>query len=185
MKQIAIAAFTLAAVTGVLSQQPSQPASTPSSTNSPVIAAARQMEQRFSKNLIGAANTMPADKYSYRPTPEQITFAHLMTHVAESNNGLCSAVAGQPPKETKLSESDSKDVLAKAVQDSFTYCEQVLSTADDSSLGQSFTLGTQTGTRASAVLRLASSWGDHYSAAAMYLRLNNLLPPSASKPEHH
>ena len=29
----------------------------------------RQMEERQSKNLIGAAEEMPADKYSYRPTP--------------------------------------------------------------------------------------------------------------------
>ena len=188
MKHIAITLFVLLAVTSVMSQQPSStsPATSLSSTtSSPVVAAARQMEERFSKNLIGAANAMPADKYSYRPTPEQITFAHLMMHSAQANNALCAILAGQPPKEVKLNETDPKDVLAKAVQDSFTYCEQVLSGADDSGLGQSFTLGNQTGTRASALLRLVAGWSDHYGAAAMYLRLNNLLPPSASKSEKH
>jgi len=28
---------------------------------------------------------------------------------------------------------------------------------------------------------LPSSWADHYGAAAMYLRLNGLLPPTAKK----
>jgi hypothetical protein len=28
-------------------------------------------------------------------------------------------------------------------------------------------------------LLLASGWADHYGAAAMYLRLNGILPPSA------
>jgi hypothetical protein len=26
-------------------------------------------------------------------------------------------------------------------------------------------------------------WADHYSQSAIYLRLNNLLPPTAKKPE--
>lgn len=188
MKPIAIAIFALLALTSVMSQQPSSASQQPTASaaaGSPIVAAARQLEERFSKNLIGAANTMPADKYSYRPTPEQITFAHLMMHSAQANNTFCAIIAGQSPKDVKLSESDSKDVLAKAVQDSFTYCAQVLVSADDSSLGQSFTLGTQTGTRASALLRLVAGWSDHYGAAAIYLRLNNLLPPSASKSEKH
>jgi hypothetical protein len=36
-------------------------------------------------------------------------------------------------------------------------------------------------TRAWAFLGLASGWADHYATAAMYLRLNGLLPPSAKK----
>jgi hypothetical protein len=31
------------------------------------------------------------------------------------------------------------------------------------------------------LIHLATGWADHYGAAAMYLRLNNLLPPSAKK----
>jgi hypothetical protein len=30
---------------------------------------------------------------------------------------------------------------------------------------------------------LAGEWTDHYAAAAMYLRLNGILPPSA-QPKH-
>lgn len=183
MKPIAIATFALLAVASAMSQQASPPLA-PSSANNPVVSAARSMEERFSRNLIGAANEMPADKYSYRPTPEQISFGHLMMHVAEANNALCAAIAGET-RAVKLSETDSKETLANAVKESFDYCRQVLSKADDSSLGQSFTLGNQTGTHASALLRLVAGWSDHYGAAAMYLRLNNLLPPSASKAEHH
>jgi ferric iron reductase protein FhuF len=91
-------------------------------------------------------------------------------------------VAGEPVPANKLSDTDSKDVLAKAVKDSFSYCEQVLAKADDSALGQTVTLfEVHTGSRGAALVTLASAWSDHYSAAAMYLRLNNLLPPSATK----
>ena len=151
--------------------------------SNPVVTTVRQMEQRYAKNLTGAAAEMPADKYSYRPTPEQITFGHLMMHTAEANNSLCAAVAGEPARSLKLSETDSKEMLTKVLKDSFAYCEQVLAKADDTALGQTVTLfENQTGTRGSALVRLAMGWADHYSAAAMYLRLNNLLPPSAKKP---
>jgi uncharacterized damage-inducible protein DinB len=159
-----------------------QTAQTPGSSGSPVVSTVRQMEARQSKNLIGAAEEMPADKYSYRPTPQQITFAHLIMHIAGSNNLLCARIAGDTPKDAKLSDTDPKDTLTKALQDSFTYCEQVLAKADDSKLGDEVVLfGGQKATRAAALIHLAADWADHYSAAAMYLRLNNLLPPSAKK----
>ena len=154
----------------------------PPVTANPIVTTVRQMEGRYAKNLTGAADEMPADKYSYRPTPEQITFGHLMMHSAEANNSLCAAVAGEKSPSVKLSENDSKEVLAKALKDSFAYCEQVLAKADDNNLSQTVTLYEgQTGTRGAALIRLVAGWADHYSAAAMYLRLNNLLPPSAAK----
>ncbi len=89
------------------------------------------------------------------------------------------------PRELKLSESDSKEMLTKVLKDSFAYCEQVLAKADDSALGQPVELyGGRSGPRAAALIYLATGWADHYSAAAMYLRLNNLLPPSAKKEGH-
>jgi DinB superfamily len=184
MKQIAIAMFLLFAATSVMSQQPSAP-SQPTSASSPVVSVVLQMEGRFSKNLIGAADEMPAAKYDYRPTPEQITFAHLMVHIAEANNSLCAFIGGQTPSSSKLSDTGSKETLVQAVKDSFSYCEQILAKADDSNLGQAVALpGGQTSTRAALLVRLPVGWADHYSAAAMYLRLNNLLPPSASKEKH-
>lgn len=176
MKPITIATLVLALASAVFAQ------TTAPNTSNPVVSTVRQLEERQSKNLIGAADEMPADKYSYHPTPEQMTFAHLVIHVAEANNGMCARIAGDQPRETKLSETDSKDVLTKAVRDSFAYCEQVLAKADDSTLGQPVAFsGGRTGTRATALISLAAGWADHYSAAAMYLRLNNLLPPSAQK----
>jgi uncharacterized damage-inducible protein DinB len=178
MKQIAISTLVLAIVPALLSQTNVPP----QTTSNPVVSTVRQLEERQSKNLIGAAEEMPADKYSYHPTPEQMSFAHLVMHVAESNNGLCARIAGEQPPAIKLSETDSKETLANALKDSFAYCDQVLAKAEDSTLGQPVTFsGGRTGTRAGALINLVAGWADHYGAAAIYLRLNNLLPPSAQK----
>ena len=178
MKRIVITTLIVALAPAAIAQSKA----TAEVTSNPVVTTVRQMEERYAKNLIGAADEMPADKYGYRPTPEQITFGHLIVHSAQANNSLCAAIAGEQPRSLKLSENDSKETLTKALKDSFAYCEQALAKADDSALGQSVTLFEgQTGSRGSALVRLAMGWADHYSAAAMYLRLNNLLPPSAKK----
>jgi len=179
VKHIAATTFMLLAVVSALVGQAKE--SSPNTAN-PIVTTVRQMETRYSKNLTGAADAMPADKYTYKPTPDQITFAHLVMHSAEANNSLCAAVAGETAPSVKLSDTDPKDTLTKALKDSFVYCEQVLAKADDSTLGQPVTLfGGRSSTRGGALIFLAANWADHYSEAAMYLRLNNLLPPSAIK----
>src|SRR5271169_1694042 len=130
MKYLAIPTLILLLASAVFAQTTAPAAP----TSNPVVSTVRQIEERQSKNLIGAADLMPADKYSYHPTPEQMSFAHLVIHVVEANNGSCARIAGEPPREVKLNESDSKDVLTKALKESFAYCEQVLAKADDSGL---------------------------------------------------
>ena len=51
-------------------------------TKNPVTSVVKEILPRQQKNLIAAAEEMPADKYSYKPTPEQISFAHLVMHIA-------------------------------------------------------------------------------------------------------
>jgi hypothetical protein len=147
----------------------------------PVTSTVKEIMPRQQKNLIAAAEAMPADKYNYKPTPEQITFGHLMMHIATSNNGLCSKIGDvAAPKTEDLKDTDGKDKLVTALKASFDFCGTVLAKADDSKLGDAMELwkGHQ-GTRASALIALTNDWADHYSAAAMYLRLNGMLPPSA------
>jgi len=150
-------------------------------TKDPVATAARLILQRFQGNTIGALEAMPADKYSYKPTADQSTFAHLAAHIANSNNLFCSKAADvAAPRIDEPKETDSKDQLVAAVKASFTFCSDALGKMDDSKLGDTVELfpGRQL-PRSVAVLAIASSMADHYGAAAMYLRLNNIMPPSA------
>jgi hypothetical protein len=151
------------------------------SVKDPVTSAVREILPRQQKNLVAAAEEMPAEKYSYKPTPEQITFGHLMMHIASSNDLLCGKIADMPvPKRDELKETDGKDKLVAALKASFDFCGAALAKADDSKLGDSMELfGGRRATRGFALVALASDWADHYSAAAMYLRLNGMLPPSA------
>ncbi len=149
----------------------------------PVSTAVRSILERQSKNIIAATDEMPADKYSYQPTPAQITFGHLVMHMANSNFHLCSMISGvELPKMDELKETDAKDKLTGALKSSFDFCTQTLAKVDDSKLGEVvFTRGAFTLTRAGAMIALTNDFADHYSGAAMYLRLNGLLPPTAQQ----
>jgi hypothetical protein len=146
----------------------------------PVSAAVKSQLPRFSKNMVAAAEAMPAEKYGYKPTPEMNTFGHLVMHIAQSNNNLCSKISGAAAPDVKYSDSDPKDKLVAALKASFEYCATALEKVDDSKLGDQMMLpGNRPGSRAGALIVLSDDWYDHYGAQAIYLRLNGILPPTA------
>jgi len=150
-------------------------------TKDPVATSVRMLLPRSQKNILGAIEAMPGDKFAFKPTAEQMSFGHLVTHIIESNYFLCAKAADVPePKAEAAKETDSKEKLLAAAKASFDFCGESLAKMDDSKLGDSVELfGGRQFPRAMAGLGLASGWADHYAAAAMYLRLNNILPPSA------
>ena len=154
-----------------------------SASSNPVSDAVRTAYTHQSENLEASAAEMPAEKYSYKPTPAQMSFGRLTMHIAESNFFMCSRIGGgAAPESPDLKETDSKDKLTKALNASFDYCRQVLTKTDDSDLSAKIKLwGGREVTRAAAMIALTNDWADHYATAANYLRLNGLLPPTAQK----
>ena len=146
----------------------------------PVMTSVRAILTRQQKNIPAAIEAMPADKFGFKPTPDQMSFAHLAIHIAESNNAMCAKLANVPgPKVDELTDSDSKDKLVAAVRASFDFCSSSLANADDSNLGDNIEFFGRQGPRVMTAFILSGGWSDHYSAAAMYLRLNGILPPTA------
>lgn len=175
---VVYAALAVAQSSTPTAKAPTEPAA---ATKDPVANSLRTLLQRSQGNTVGAVEAMPADKFSYKPTPDQMPFAHLVVHIIGFNNSFCAKAADVPaPKVEESKETDTKDQLVSAVKASYTFCTDALGKMDDSKLGDSIELfGGRQAPRAMAALILASGWADHYGAAAMYLRLNGILPPSA------
>jgi len=149
----------------------------------PVAAAIREILPGRAKNIVAAAQEMPADKYGFKATPEQMTFGHLSVHIFEANYLFCSKIGGvAAPELPKLNDTDPKDKLVERMKASFDFCSTALAKLDDSNLGETLTLSAERKvSRAMAILILAGGWADHYSLQATYLRLNGHLPPTAKK----
>ena len=141
------------------------------------------MQQRSARNLIAAAEAMPADKYNYRPTPAQMSFAAIQVHLAnEGNDVLCGKSAGiEVPQRAKVDTTATKEQLVARLKETFAVCEQAFAKMDDSKLAEPVSMFGMNMTRAMAVLITVGDWADHYSQEANYLRLNGLLPPTAQR----
>ncbi|HXB23602.1 MAG TPA: DinB family protein [Gemmatimonadaceae bacterium] len=146
----------------------------------PVADAFRANTQRVAKRLVLSAEEMPAAKYGYKPTKAQMTFAEVVAHLADENDVICSLVGGMPaPTRTTMAATDSKAHLVGRLRETFAFCDEALVALDDTRLGEALSSGGETATRALIMMNAVAHWSDHYSQAAIYLRLNGLLPPTA------
>lgn len=150
----------------------------------PFAAAMLQLWRRTDRNMPAAAEAMPADKYGYQPTKQQRTFGALMAHESQSNETLCAALAGSKatPSEAAVGATAPKAELVARIKHSFATCRDVVSKLTASELADSVPFfGGRKATKAAVAAYLLTDWADHYAQAAMYLRLNGILPPSARR----
>lgn len=150
-------------------------------TSNPVTAALKSSLQRSSRVMVEAAEKMPADKYSFKPTAGSRTFGALVLHIGNSNRFACHALTGvaAAPK-SDLTAGSPKEQLIASLKSSFDYCSQALENFSDSKLNNQVPFfGGRTVSAASFVITLTSDWADHYSQEAAYLRANGMLPPNA------
>jgi hypothetical protein len=149
--------------------------------HNPVASAIRHAFAEARPNLIGAAEAMPESGYRYRPTPQQMRFGAIVSHVAESNDWGCGIIGGvTPPTRQPLDSTAGKSELVGRLRESFDFCQWALDGLTDDRLDEIvWRFPDDSMTRARAIVGVAGDWEDHYAAMAIYLRLNNVLPPTA------
>ena len=148
---------------------------------SPLSDAVRTSVRRASSNFTAAAETMPPDKYGFKPTPAQMSFGEVIGHMAAGNDALCSSIGGvAAPKRSGLRTGATKERLVARLRETFEFCTSVLAEVDDSRLNETVPyFGAGEVPRAQVMVAAAEEWAGHYSQLAVYLRINGLLPPTA------
>lgn len=149
----------------------------------PLTATVRKQFDDYAKNLVATAEIMPAEKYGFRPTPENMTFGKTIGHIADVNNAVCSKLFTPPATPfAKSSETDPKDKLVAGLKASMDYCGEQFSKMTDANLSEMVPFfGGQKITRLGAALAVIIDFADHYAGLSMHLRMNGLLPPTAQK----
>ena len=149
----------------------------------PVASAFRDNAKEAAKNLVAAADDFPADKYSFKPTPAQMSVGDIVDHLSQGNDFLCGTIAGtKAPTRTKVAPTDAKPALVARLRETFAFCDQAFAGLDDSKLSESVPFFGGNMTRAAVMTATTADYAGHYSQLAVYLRLNGLLPPTAKKP---
>jgi uncharacterized damage-inducible protein DinB len=142
-------------------------------------------------NLAEAFDSIPANKFDYKPTPAQLTIGHIAEHLANDNYFFCDqfgAMKGQRTAE-ETSTPDSvkatwpKEKLVSQLKASFDFCEKAFAQLSDATLTDQVTMSyggnSRQVPRVAMVLIHVQDMTDHYSQIANYMRLNGLLPPTA------
>ena len=185
MKITCAAILTVALPLALAAQQPAGDPANPMTT------IFRGRIQGLHRNIAQAFDSIPESKFSYKPTPAQLTIGYIAQHVASDNYFFCSNFGAMKPNLTAEDTATADSVKAKwpkaklvsKLKDSFTFCQSAMGQLNDGSLAETITLtfGTQSQQRPriSMVLGHALDLADHYSQLANYMRLNNILPPTA------
>ena len=159
-----------------------QPAPAQQATPGPVTTAFRADAERLARNLVAAADDMPATKYQFKPTPAQMSVAEVVLHIAGDSEFGCASLGGaKAPAEPKLTPADSVPKLVARLTRSFAFCRTQMAKLNDRGLGDNIPGYEGQTTRAAMIFELHEDWADHYSQLANYLRLNGILPPTARR----
>src|SRR6202163_2963298 len=115
-------AVLLTVPVAVLGQEKSQAQAAPPAN--PITASEKGFYSFVSNAVVGAAQKMPEENYSFKPTPEIRSFGQLVGHVADANYMFCSQVAGEanPSKGSIEKTKTSKADLVAALNDAVAYC---------------------------------------------------------------
>lgn len=185
MKSVRAVLLALVVPAALAAQQPSAPTADPMTTS------LRNRTMAQQRNLAQAFDSIPANLFGYKPTPAQQTIGYIAQHLANDNYFFCNNFgemkATRPADETSTPDSVKatwpKEKLVESLKASFAFCEQAFAQLNDAALSSTYTVGQAPNTR--SVVRLNPVVGhmldmaDHYSQLANYMRLNNILPPTA------
>lgn len=130
------------------------------------------MYPRLRRFLIAAADMMPEEGYTLRPSPDARTFAEAVEHIGVSNLAQCLSARGTPMPANEVAAFrktlTTKAALTRLISDSMVACDPIFAAPGDDRAAQ---------TRATLSVH---SW-EMYGTLAVYLRLKGLVPPSTEE----
>lgn len=181
-KRLCLVFAVLMAVSGaVLGQEKSQLQAAPPAN--PITASEKGLYSFVSNAVIGAAQKMPDENYSFKPTPEVRSFGQIVGHVADASYMFCSQTLGEanPTKGIEKTKTSKADLVA-ALKDAVAYCNKAFDSMTDAKGSQmvkffNFDLAKLT------LFSINSAHTDeHYGNMVTYLRIKGIVPPTSENP---
>ena len=143
------------------------------------------------KEIVGAAEAMPEDKYNFSPESLKIpgseykgvrTFAGQVKHVAIANYFIWAPITGEPVPESLKGDNGAENVKSKAeiiklLKDSFALGHKAAASLTNENMLQNAEHSKSTRLRL-AMFGVAHAY-DHYGQMVEYLRMNGIVPPAS------
>ena len=161
---------------------PSAPAAQSGPPANPITASERGFYSFVSTAVVGAAQKMPEENYSFKPTPEVRTFGQLVGHVADASYMFCSQAIGEanPAKDIEKTKTSKADLVA-ALKDGVAYCNKAFDSMTDAKGSEMVKLFNFNLAKLTVLSINTAHTDEHYGNMVTYLRLKGIVPPTSEK----
>lgn len=135
------------------------------------------------KYLILVAETMPEDKYDFKATPESMSFAENLMHIAWAMDWHSQSLMGgrkardwNTDSELKVDNKSKKEMI-ETIDRTFDTAIAFISNFDTNKLKERLDYFGADRTKRQVLLLLADHITHHRGQMLVYMRLNGLKPP--------
>ncbi|MCU0247277.1 MAG: DinB family protein [Bryobacter sp.] len=131
-------------------------------------------------NLMKTAEKIPADMYSFAPTPEVKTVAGFLGHIADAQYSFCSAAKGEARPQIQVEKTTkTKEELVGALGKAMEYCMGAYSSLTDASAVEKVKFFGSERTRGNVLnFNIVHNY-EHYGNLVTYMRIKGIVPPSS------
>jgi len=138
--------------------------------------------QRASNDILDIAEAMPAEKYSYKPTPEMSSFADQLVHVAGIVQRFVDTSKGVKTEAAHHDAMAKPEVIA-LLKKTFQSGQDSLAQLTDAQLLEpvKFPFGDRTVTRFTFWQGPLYQIRNHHGQLVVYLRMNGIVPPTTAR----
>jgi uncharacterized damage-inducible protein DinB len=136
---------------------------------------------------LAVAAAMPADGYTFRPTPEEMSFGELMAHIAMADRNACTQASGLTapalpvPIEAWSKDSAkvdvSKDAATAFVKEIFDFCGKAIAEMPAANVDKVVGPANRNLTGTEWLWSYFTHTAHHRGQAEVYLRLKGIKPP--------
>jgi hypothetical protein len=174
-------AALMAVPVAVFGQEKAQAQSAPPAN--PITASEKGFYSFVSNAVVGAAQKMPEENYSFKPTPEVRSFGQLVGHVADASYMFCSQSIGEanPAKDIEKTKTSKADLVA-ALKDGVAYCNKAFDSMTDAKGSQMVKFFNFDLAKLTLFSINTAHTDEHYGNMVTYLRLKGIVPPTSENP---
>jgi len=168
-----------------LAQQPATPPAPPPAPPCTENCLSKEVQTNYARvkdYIVKSADKMPAENYSFKPTPEIRSFARVLNHVTEAQVRICGTIDGAKVDAfTVPPETADKATIVAALNASFAECDKAYAGTTDANMTEVFTAGPFKRSRLGLLWGNVAHDNEQYAELATYMRLKGQVPPSSEK----
>ncbi len=135
---------------------------------------------------IAVAKTMPADSYNFRPNPEEMSFGHVIAHIAAADVSACAVASGlerpaAPGKLADLLKDEHSDVdratAMSYLETAFHFCSRAVDSMTPAKLDAMVGPANRQMTGFEWLWAYFTHTAHHRGQVEVYLRVKGIQPP--------